>query len=1503
MNSRKILASAIVGMLIIGGLGFITVGEMPREHDVLSTPEPIQPRGTVPRVALAEDFTGWNCGPCTSHNPQWNAALATVGYNVAAPANIHVWWPTSNNDPMYQYCEGITAPGGDDNSVTDRVQFYGVGWVPWANIEGVSVATGGTQASYQTQFTNAAAIPARVEITTSGYINYGALTATINIRAEAVDPLPAGDYRLMTYLWENPADNMGSGTNGETSFPWAVWDMIPNGQGTAIWSTGAQIGDYYEISYTRPIESAWDSEIGATVFVQNFGTKYVENAHVETFQNPEVTLVSPGRATPEQEFSGLVSIDWDARDTQDGTVLSIALDYSTNGGSAWTNIATGLPNSPPYAWNTASVADSPNYIVRVTATDSGSNTGSGKFSTSMEYFSVDNILSDRWYLQKENENLAGNLDLDMKPFENLEWDEWNRVLAPGETFVDITGAGEFVIQSFASDPLDDAYEVGGAWTFSVSAKTGYSTPVPNGNLYARIYAHNGVSSRLLGTTAYDDESIGSFSSYHTFSWIHTLSSAYVYEGERIIAEIMLHSTSGTSTALFLNTARSDIKVMGTITNDFQSTFVSDNVDETIAEITNYQTRYIDQPFTSSTFPPTGWQVAVSGTTGTWSRQDTNSAGGIRPEARFVFGASGTGTSRLYTGPVDTSGQTSLDLAFNTFFDDYGTGVTVKVQTSTNGATWVDTGWQRTGGSGNYGPIRATEVLTTADNIGSATLYVAFVVDGNSYQLDYWFVDDIVLGRDLTSMLEHKWTTYVPTGDSPYQFNLEASRVAGTDNDNFQFAYSTDDSTYTNMALVNSATDTTYTYSLPAGLTSPVYIRVQDTVRTAGATAISQVDVDRMYISSTAPSQMILGYDHYSASSYVVPYLGAVPDNKPVVTISSPASGTADQVISGSPFAVTWTATDVEDAANTLDIKIEYSANGGSSWTTLEDGTNNNDGAYSWNTAGLPDDVNYMLRITARDSFPHSGYDVSDYPFSIDNTINDRWYLQVQTTGPNYRLNMMPVDVGPNTKPTATITGIGQYIIGTWQTDALIGTSIAGAWTFNIFGKATSSSGAATLYAKIYATSGPTLLDTTVSDNENVFSYTASHMFTWTDTLAGTFTSGDSLYVEIWADVTSSPTTVTLTTAGTTAAGGPHNVWWCDVNDNSQAELTTPGGGSGAVEFTDAYYTAASTSNDVRAGPSINPGANDEIFVKNSFATTVTPADVSGIAFTYEGQYSAASTVVTIYAWNYATSLWVAVGTTMTFTTAATDYTMTRSITSGFSNYISGGIILWGAYGSLRATCSVDFMQVQLTLVPATIETHFDFLGAQSYIVPTISGGIPATPYNINLAGKTANSWVYVSFPYQFSGNIQDVLNDATFGDGGTLWTVARWYNPQTPADPWKVYRVGGTANDLTTITNAMGVWLWITANGGDQMLTTGLTGDYSATAVVISLYAGWNMVGYPTATSRAESATLPAEADLVASWQAASPYITQHAKGATMMVEGNAYWVHVTTDCTWTVQP
>jgi hypothetical protein len=434
---------------------------------------------------------------------------------------------------------------------------------------------------------------------------------------------------------------------------------------------------------------------------------------------------------------------------------------------------------------------------------------------------------------------------------------------------------------------------------------------------------------------------------------------------------------------------------------------------------------------------------------------------------------------------------------------------------------------------------------------------------------------------------------------------------------------------------------------------------------------------------------------------------------------------------------------------------------------------------------------------------------------------------------------------------------------------------------------------------------------------------------------------------------------TLTTAGTTAAGGPHNVWFALVDSNAASELTTP---NSVTELTDAQYTAVSLSDDSRAGPSATPGVGVETFVKCQFATAINPATVTEINLTFEGYFSAALTG-TLYAWNGVASTWDAIGATHDFLT--TDTTMTRSITTSPGNYISGGYVLWGVFaGTARRSATVDYLAVAInnavpyttvddntlnwtasvsgdvdhyniyrsdvqasgyTLIgssPVGTNTYQDNGKGQAdatrwwYRVRAVDaatneetntnsvqepGLVVNPPYAISLSGKAANSWVFVSFPSGTSGAIQTILNDATSGDGLTTWTIAKWFNPNTPADPWKTYRVGGTANDMPNVNNTMGVWLWLTGNGGDQVLTMS---SYVAipASTGITLKAGWNLVGYPSMTNRLASVTLPAVAERVSVWSAASPYVTDYSdKSLVTMSHGNAYWVRVTADTTWTV--
>jgi hypothetical protein len=175
-----------------------------------------------------------------------------------------------------------------------------------------------------------------------------------------------------------------------------------------------------------------------------------------------------------------------------------------------------------------------------------------------------------------------------------------------------------------------------------------------------------------------------------------------------------------------------------------------------------------------------------------------------------------------------------------------------------------------------------------------------------------------------------------------------------------------------------------------------------------------------------------------------------------------------------------------------------------------------------------------------------------------------------------------------------------------------------------------------------------------------------------------------------------------------------------------------------------------------------------------------------------------------------------------------------------------------------------------------------------------------TPYSISLTGKLSNSWVFVSYPVTVSGHIEAVINDTLNGDGGTNWDVAKTWDNQLKK--WLTYRKGGTANTFTDVDNRVGIWLHLTSNGADQMLELPSTGAYPG-VMVINLYTGWNLVGYPSGTSRMAPLTLPGLANIVSEWQSASPYILDKAPGDVMMAHGNGYWVHVTADCTWTLEP
>jgi hypothetical protein len=413
------------------------------------------------------------------------------------------------------------------------------------------------------------------------------------------------------------------------------------------------------------------------------------------------------------------------------------------------------------------------------------------------------------------------------------------------------------------------------------------------------------------------------------------------------------------------------------------------------------------------------------------------------------------------------------------------------------------------------------------------------------------------------------------------------------------------------------------------------------------------------------------------------------------------------------------------------------------------------------------------------------------------------------------------------------------------------------------------------------------------------------------------------------------------------------VWFTVVDSNIGSELTTP---NSVAEFTDAYYTAASTSNNVRAGPGGSTTQGDETFVKCQFATAVDPALATQITLTFEGYWLAACTG-TMYAYNTATSAWDIVGT-QAFATS--DGTMTCHITTDAGDYISGGYVLWGVYGAApRQRAYVDFLEVVIDyatpfadqesntlnwthdgtdvdhyniyrsaaeggsytlidFVPVGTNTYMDVDMGQAdatywwYKVMPVDplgneytgdiakqepGGSVEPPvyYDIDLTGRSAGDWVFVSYPIGISGSIDVILDDAV-----TDWDVAKWYDGTTQT--WKTYRKGATTNTFTTINNQMGVWLHLTAVGGAK-LTTAQSGLYPSTAVQITLTKGWNMVGYPSQTpTPAGTALTGTGATIISVYSATTPYITDYTTlNSVTMSNGHAYWVFVPATVVWTV--
>ncbi len=158
------------------------------------------------------------------------------------------------------------------------------------------------------------------------------------------------------------------------------------------------------------------------------------------------------------------------------------------------------------------------------------------------------------------------------------------------------------------------------------------------------------------------------------------------------------------------------------------------------------TSFFTEDFSSGTFPPTGWSIVGLGQTN-WSAVATNFAGGEAPEARLSWSPQFNGTSKLLSGPIATSGYNALVLDLKHYVDDYGGGYNLLIETTSNGTTWNEV-WS-TAVNGAIGPESLVVLIDNSD-VGSDNFQLAMTFNGDSYQINYWYIDDIMLSEALSA---------------------------------------------------------------------------------------------------------------------------------------------------------------------------------------------------------------------------------------------------------------------------------------------------------------------------------------------------------------------------------------------------------------------------------------------------------------------------------------------------------------------------------------------------------------------------------------------------------------------------------------------------------------------------------------------------------------------------------------------------------------------------------
>ena len=232
-----------------------------------------------------------------------------------------------------------------------------------------------------------------------------------------------------------------------------------------------------------------------------------------------------------------------------------------------------------------------------------------------------------------------------------------------------------------------------------------------------------------------------------------------------------------------------------------------------------------QSFDEMTELPDYWYTEGLGLTN-WSINTTSNAGGSSPELMLSYNPTFDGMSRCVSAPMITTGVTSIEGSFKHYVNDYSGGYTIGMATTSDGgATW-NTVWSMEGED-----VAAETVPFTIANgdVGSNQFQFCFFLDGYSYNLNQWYIDDITMlqgtPNGVTIVTEDLYGGGLPGNDVMYPVEIQNS---GSVADTYDLAAADNEwnTTFWNTpAGTRNRSQITDTGEIAAGASTTVYVKV------------------------------------------------------------------------------------------------------------------------------------------------------------------------------------------------------------------------------------------------------------------------------------------------------------------------------------------------------------------------------------------------------------------------------------------------------------------------------------------------------------------------------------------------------------------------------------------------------------------------------------------------------------------------------------------------------